>query len=146
MNSKAIGMPRRASLPLRAAVMALAACIGALLVAEPGSAKEINLARKAKSGVETRVAFSSHWDTKTCKALPMTVTISKQPSHGTASIKPGVETLPQSTPGSGPTGCAGAKIDSNQIMYKSNAGFRGSDVMGYHTTAGIDATITITVE
>ncbi len=143
---KAIRRSRRASLRRQVAIITLASCAGMLLVADPAPAKEIKLARTVKSGVETRVAFSSHWDTKTCKALPMTVTISKQPSHGTASISPGVQTLPQSTPGSGPTGCAGAKIDSNQIMYKSNAGFHGTDVMGYHTNTGIDATITVTVE
>jgi hypothetical protein len=143
---KAIGPSCRASLRRQAAAIVLAACAGALLVAGPASAKEIKLARTVKSGVDTRVAFSSHWDTHTCKALPMTVTISKQPSHGAASIIPGVQTMPQSTPGSGATGCAGAKIDSNQIMYKSADGFRGTDVMGYRTDTGIDATVTITVE
>jgi hypothetical protein len=143
-HMKAIGMFCRTGLPLRTAAAALAA--STLLVAGPASAKEINLARTVKSGVDTRVAFSGRWDTHTCKALPMSVTISKQPSHGTASIVPGVQTMPQSTPGSGPTACAGAKIDSNQIMYKSNGGFHGADLMGYHTDTGIDATITITVE
>ena len=75
------------------------------------------------------------------------MTISKQPEHGTASIKPAEETLPQSTPGSGATGpCAGKKVQASAIMYRSNPGFRGTDTLGYHTEAGIDATITVTVE
>ena len=110
-------------------------------------AKDIKLTRTAKSGVETRLAFSAHWDTKTCNSLPNKVTISKQPEHGTASIIPAEETLPQSTPGSGGMGpCAGKKVQASAIMYRSNPGFKGTDTLGYHTEAGIDATIIVTVE
>ena len=142
---QAIGKSSRADMRRRAAILMIATLAGTLLVA-PAFAKEIKLNRTVKSGVETRLAFSGHWDTKTCKALPATVTISRQPSNGKAFITPGVQTLPQSTPGSGPTNCAGAKVDSNQIMYRSNDGFHGTDVVGYHNDAGIDATVTITVE
>lgn len=110
-------------------------------------AKDTYLTRTAKSGVETRVAYSAHWDTTTCNSLPNRVTISKRPEHGTVSIKPAVETLPQSTPGSGATGpCAGKKVQASAIMYRSNPGFKGVDTLGYHTETGIDATITVTVE
>src|ERR1700722_18895621 len=125
----------------RAAIMMLATLVGALL-AVPAAAKDIKLTRTVKSGVETRLAFSGRWDNQTCKALPATVTISRQPSNGKAFIVPGVQTLPPSTPGSGPNSCAGAKVDSNQIMYRSNDGFHGTDVVGYHNDAGIDATVT----
>ncbi|HEY4922492.1 MAG TPA: hypothetical protein VII40_20495 [Xanthobacteraceae bacterium] len=127
-------------------ILTLAASAGALLIAGAAIAKDITLARTVKSGVETRLAFSSSWDPHTCTATPSTVTISRQPSHGTASVVPGVQTLPQATPGSGATGCEGHKVDSHQVMYKSNPGFKGTDVVGYHNDHGIDATITITVE
>ena len=118
-----------------------------LLACGIAAAKEIKLTRTAKSGVETRLAYSAHWDNKTCNSLPNKVTISKQPEHGTASIKPAEETLPQSTPGSGATGpCAGKKIQASAIMYRSNPGFKGIDTLGYHSDAGIDAAITVTVE
>lgn len=125
----------------------LAALAGALLTCSVVAAKEIKLTRTAKSGVETRLAYSAHWDTKTCNSLPNKVTISKQPAHGTASIKPAEETLPQSTPGSGGTGpCAGKKVQASAVMYRSNPGFKGTDTLGYHSEAGIDAVITVTVE
>jgi hypothetical protein len=125
----------------------IAAAAIVLLALSATAAKEIKLTRTAKSGVETRLAYSAHWDTKTCNSLPNKVTISKQPEHGTASIKPGEETLPQSTPGSGATGpCAGKKVQASAIMYRSTPGFKGTDTLGYHTEAGIDAVITVTVE
>ena len=118
-----------------------------LLACGTAAAREIKLNRTAKSGVETGLADSAHWDAKTCASLPNKVTISKQPAHGTASIKLTEQTLPQSTPGSGGTGaCAGKKVQGSTIMYRSNPGFKGTDTLGYHTEAGIDATITVTVE
>lgn len=125
----------------------VAAVVIGLLVYGSAAAKEIKLTRTAKSGVETRLAYSAHWDAKTCNALPNKVTISKQPQHGTASIKPAEQTLPQATPGSGATGpCDGKTVAASAIMYRSNPGFKGIDTLGYHTEAGIDATITVTVE
>jgi hypothetical protein len=127
----------------RISLMALA--IG-LLACSAGAAKDIKLKRTAKSGVETQLAYSAQWD-KNCNSLPNKVTISKQPEHGTASIKPAEQTLPKSTPGSGGTGsCDGKKVQASAIMYRSNPGFKGTDTLGYHAEAGIDATITITVE
>ena len=128
------------------ALRTLMLAAGALLVGGAAVAKDINLARTVKSGVETRLAFSGSWDRHTCAAIPSTVTISRQPANGTASVVPGVQTLPQATPGSGATGCEGRKVDSHQVMYKSNPGFKGTDVVGYHNDNGIDAIVTITVE
>lgn len=142
---EAIGKAGRAGMPRRAAIAMLATLAATVLVA-PASAKDLKLNRTVKSGVETRIAYSGAWDSH-CKMRPSTVTISRQPSNGKAFITPGVQTLPPSTPGSGATSCAGAKVDSNQIMYRSNDGFHGTDVVGYRNdTAGIDATVTIKVE
>lgn len=125
----------------------VAVLVIALLACGIAAAKELKLKRTAKSGVETRLAYSAHWDNKTCNSLPNKVTISKQPEHGTASIKPAEQTLPQATPGSGATGpCAGKTVAASAIMYRSNPGFKGIDTLGYRTEAGIDATITVTVE
>jgi hypothetical protein len=133
--------------PYRPSVRSITLAVGsaALLAAGGALAKDINIARTVKSGVETRLAFSGAWDRR-CAAIPTNVTISRQPGHGTASVVPGVQTLPQATPGSGATGCEGHKIDSHQIMYKSNPGFKGTDTVGYHSDNGIDATVTVTVE
>jgi hypothetical protein len=127
--------------------MTLATIAGScLFAAGAASAKEIKLSRTVKSGVETRLANSSRWD-RDCHAIPATVTISKPPMHGTASVKPGEETLPASTPGSGPTGnCGGKKIATHMIMYRSNDGYRGDDMVVYHNDGGIDGTIMIKVE
>jgi hypothetical protein len=124
----------------------IAAVVIGLFGCGTAAAKELKLTRTAKSGVETLLAYSGHWD-RNCNSLPNKVTIAKQPQHGTASIKPAEETLPQSTPGSGATGsCAGKKVQTNAIMYRSNPGFKGTDTLGYHSESGIDATITVTVE
>jgi hypothetical protein len=124
-----------------------AGAIVVLLACSAVAAKDIKLKRTVKSGVETRLAYSANWDTKTCNSLPDKVTISKQPEHGTATIKPAEQTLPQRTPGSGGTGqCAGQKIQASAIMYRSNPGFRGTDTLGYHSESGIDAAITVTIE
>ena len=127
-------------------MLALAASASASVIVGAAVAQDIKLARTVKSGVETRLAFSGTWDRHTCAAIPSVVTISRQPSNGTASVAPGEQTPPLSTPGSGTTGCEGRKVDSHQVMYRSNPGFKGTDVVGYHNDHGIDATITITVE
>jgi hypothetical protein len=55
------------------------------------------------------------------------------PSNGTISVASGVtSTIPASTPASGSTGaCAGKNITGNQVKYKSNAGFKGTDSVAY---------------
>ena len=48
----------------------IAAVVIVLLACGSAAAKELKLTRTAKSGVETRLAYSAHWDTKTCNRCP----------------------------------------------------------------------------
>ena len=100
----------------------------------PSSAEALNLTRSAVSGVDSPIAYARAWDDN-CNALPVEVTITKNPMNGTISILQGVtSTIPASTPASGSTGpCAGKTlIGGNEIRYKSKAGFRGTDSVSYN--------------
>jgi hypothetical protein len=118
---------------------------GAAVAAE----KTMNLSRNAKSGADSRLAYSGRWD-RNCNALPVKITFTRQPENGTAWSVEADEVLPASTPGSGDTGqCAGKTITSKRIMYRSKPGFRGSDTVSYDSDGNgtvIRTTISVTVQ
>src|ERR1700730_6511310 len=102
---------------------AAVACIGMAV------ARDLKLTRDAKSGVDSRIAYERAWD-RDCKALPVTVRITQQPKNGTVSVVQGTSTIPAGTPRSGRTDdCAGKTVAGNEVMYRSNAGFRGTDTV-----------------
>src|SRR5712692_2831854 len=122
-NSRLIGDHLRRRFIGFVCSIASVACIGM------AAAKDLTLTRDAKSGVDSRIAYERAWD-RDCKALPVTVTITQQPKNGTVSVVQGTSTIPASTPGSGSTGgCAGKTVTGNEIVYRSNAGFRGTDTV-----------------
>jgi hypothetical protein len=94
--------------------------------------KDLNLTRPAESGVDSLISQERSWD-RNCNALPVTVSITKNPVNGAISVVPGVtSTIPNSTPRSGSTGaCAGKTVTGNEIRYKSNPGFHGTDTVSY---------------
>ena len=118
---------------------------GAAVAAE----KTMNLSRNAKSGADSRLAYSGRWD-RNCNALPVKITFTRQPENGTAWSVEADEVLPASTPGSGDTGqCAGKTITSKRIMYRSKPGFRGGDTVGYDSDGNgtiLHTTINVTVQ
>jgi len=115
----------------------------------PGKERNMNLARTAKPGADSLLAYSGRWDPN-CNSLPVTVTITRKPRNGTVSVLDAEQVLPASTPGSGNTGqCAGKTIKSKKIMYFSNPDFRGSDSVGYDSEGAgtiLHTTIAITVQ
>jgi hypothetical protein len=124
--------------------IASVACMGMAV------AKDLKLTRDAKSGVDSRIAYERAWD-RDCKAVPVTVAITQQPKNGTVSVVQGTSTIPTSTPRSGGTdNCAGKTVAGNEIMYRSNAGFRGTDTVVYdavRNNVGVGTTtITINVK
>jgi hypothetical protein len=131
-------------------IIAVAGLATALAMANSALAAEktMNLARKAKSGVDSGLAYAGRWD-RNCNGQPVTVSITRQPANGTVSVIDADETLPASTPASGGTGqCAGKTITSKKIIYRSAPGFRGSDTVGYESEGGgtiIHTTIAVTV-
>lgn len=98
------------------------------------AAKDLTLTRNAESGVDSRIAYERAWD-RDCKALPTTVTVTQPPKNGTISVVQGTSTIPASTPNSGSTeNCAGKSVAGNEVHYKSNAGFHGTDTVTYSVT------------
>jgi hypothetical protein len=124
---------------------AILAALGSALAAE----KTMNLSRNAKSGTDSRLAYSSRWD-RNCNSQPVKITFTRQPENGTAWSVEADEVLPPSTPGSGDTGkCAGKSVNGKKIMYRSKPGFHGSDTVGYDSDGNgtiIHTTIAVTVE
>ena len=121
---------------MRMPIVALVPLISALSWIEQGFAESLNLTRSAKSGLESLIVEERLWD-RNCNALPVTVTITKIPANGAISVKPEVRsTIPASTPAQGSTGaCAGKQVTGNEIWYKSNPGFRGTDSVSYNVSS-----------
>lgn len=95
------------------------------------AAKDLTLTRNAQSGVDSRIAYERYWD-RDCKALPTAVTVMQPPKNGTVTVVQGTSTIPASTPNGGDTGaCAGKTVAGNEVHYKSNAGFVGTDSVTY---------------
>jgi hypothetical protein len=88
------------------------------------------LTRSVESGVETNITHHASWDSG-CNPRQITVTITRAPDAGTALVKDGSDRIPE-RPAFGTAGaCAGRAIAGKHISYRSNAGFRGSDVVAY---------------
>jgi hypothetical protein len=118
--------------------MILVALLGTVMAAGGiGSAvaRDLTLTRKAQSGVETRIAYERAWN-RDCQALPTTVTVTQAPKNGAISVVQGTSTVPPSTPNSGETAdnCVGKTVAGNEVHYKSNAGFHGTDSVTYSVT------------
>ena len=64
-------------------VVAIIGWTAALAVAASAAEKTMNLSRNAKSGVDSRLAYSGRWD-RNCKTLPVKITFTRQPANGTA--------------------------------------------------------------
>jgi len=98
------------------------------------AARDLQLTRDATSGVDSRIAYERAWD-RNCKALPTSVSVMQQPKNGTISVVEGTSTIPASTPNSGSSGdCVGKTVTGNEVHYKSNAEFHGTDSVTYSVT------------
>jgi TIR domain-containing protein len=119
----------------------------AVLLAD-AAVKDIQLTRSAVSGVASGIAFAGRWD-RNCQALPSSVTIVRPPANGAVAVIRADEIIPASTPASGDTGlCSGKTVPANEIMYRSNPGFHGTDTVAYFSLGGslvVSTTVTINV-
>jgi hypothetical protein len=122
---------------MRTLAVSLACLIASLMGVASAGAQELKLTRSAGSGVDTAIAHERTWD-RNCNALPVTVSITKNPVNGTVAVAPGItSTLPANTPASGSTGtCAGKTITGSTIRYKSKSGFHGTDSVSYDVAIG----------
>jgi hypothetical protein len=122
---------------MRTRAVVLGCLIALLMGAALTSAQELTLTRSAESGADTRIAHERAWD-RSCNALAVTVSITKNPVNGTVAVVPGItSTLPANTPAAGNTGtCAGKTITGIAIRYKSKSGFHGTDSVSYKVASG----------
>ena len=115
--------------------------------AAPAAPTGQTLTRTVDSGSESVVARSTFWNSE-CNPRPVTVTIKQQPANGNASVREGLNTVPEN-PRFGTAGsCVGKQIMGKQIVYRSKADFRGTDVVVYESASdkGERSLITVTIE
>src|SRR5665647_1721809 len=87
-------MPVATGAEMRTRTVSLACLIASLLGVALACAQELTLTRSAESGVDTRIAHERAWD-RSCNALAVTVSITKNPVNGTVAVAPGItSTLP----------------------------------------------------
>jgi hypothetical protein len=116
---------------MRSTFIAVAVAASVLCARHALAQEELKLTRTATSGADSLLAYERAWD-KNCHALATKITITKKPAHGTISITTGSSTIPDSVPRTGSTGaCAGRTISGNQVMYKSEPEFHGTDSVSY---------------
>ena len=130
------------------AICILAAAIASpafVLIASDARAQEIRLTRPVQSGIESLLVDERSWDAK-CKPLGASITITNPPINGKVTVAPGVSVVPISTQPGSAGRCAGKSISGNQILYKSNTGFRGIDTLAYEIRHGKSTSITINVK
>ena len=132
-------------------IIVIAGLAAVLATASGTSAEEktMNLSRNAKSGADSLLAYAGRWD-RNCNELPIRINFTRQPAQGMVWSVEADRVIPATTPAMGATGqCAGKTVKSKKIMYRSAAGFRGSDTVGYDSEGGgtiIHTTITVTVQ
>ena len=131
---------------MRMTAASIGVLIASLLWIGPASAQALDLTRSVEPGVEAVIAQERAWD-RNCNTRPVTVTITKNPSNGTVSVATGVASkIPENTPASGNTGaCAGKPVTGNQVKYKSNPNFHGTDSVSYTVSNQPDRPRTITI-
>lgn len=116
-----------------------AACTIIVLVASSVGvcqAQDLTLTRAAQSGVARLLGYERSWD-GSCQAVATQVTITAQPAHGSVSVVVGESVIPATTPRGGSTGsCAGQPIVGKQVMYRSEAGYRGTDHVSWSVVYG----------
>jgi hypothetical protein len=98
--------------------------------ATPGSSLGETVTRAVDSGSESVIARASFFNGE-CGARPVTVTITQPPARGTASIRDGLNTVPERARFGTSGSCAGRQVMGKQIVYRSDPGFRGGDLLVY---------------
>jgi len=134
---------------MRSFAASVACLTASLLCVQAALAKDLVLTRHAVSGVDSGISKERSWD-RHCNPVSVTVTVTKNPTHGQITVLAGVKsTIPESTLRSGSAGaCAGKPATGNEIRYKSNPGFHGTDSVSYNVVNGArpPQATTITIE
>ena len=119
------------------AALLLGGATGPLLVADAAFAKELaptspgTVRRTVDCGAELVLSRPTFWNSA-CNARGVTVTVTQPPANGTVSVTERLNTAPVH-PKFGTAGrCGGMQIMGKQVVYRSDPGFHGSDVVVYH--------------
>ena len=126
----------------------LAALVLGSAVTGPALAQDLRVTRSVESGVPSVVAHERSWD-RDCRTLPVSVTVTRAPAHGTVTMEHASSVIPASTPRMGSTGrCAGKPVTGEQIAYRAHPGFRGTDTLAYSVAygGGRSGSTTITID
>src|SRR5271155_2829618 len=131
----------------------LGAVTGSLLVADAALARELaptsfgtdartvdsgaekqtsfrKVARTVDSGADLVLSRPTFWNSA-CDARGVTVTVTQPPANGTVSVTEGLNTANPHPRFGTAGGCGGMQIMGKQVVYRSNPGFHGSDVVVY---------------
>jgi len=131
-----------------AAVWLLGGATAPLLIAGPALAEDPpgTVRRTVDSGAELVLSRPTFWNSA-CHARGITVTVTQPPANGTVSVTEGLNRAPEN-PRFGTAGrCGGMQIMGKQVVYRSQPGFHGSDVVIYHYISdwGEKATATVII-
>jgi hypothetical protein len=116
-------------------VKAIAAGIGLALAlgSADGSAKSMEVARNrraAESGKDTVIGIGARWD-KACRSTGVPqVWLDEPPAHGFVCIRAGL-VRPRNLLFGNAGQCLMKDIDGVQVVYRSQAGFAGSEALRY---------------
>jgi len=116
------------------------------LYAAPVHAEPIMRTLMVDSGTESVVGRSTFWNGE-CQPRSVTVTITKKPENGDASIRDGLNLVVANPRFGTAAKCVGKEVMGKQIVYRSKAGFRGVDVLNYESVSdkGEKTAVTVTI-
>jgi hypothetical protein len=134
------------------AALLLGGPTGPLLVADAAFAKDPAypnpVRRTVDSWAELVLSRPTFWNSA-CHALGVTVTVTQPPANGTVSVTEGLNAANPHPRFGTAGGCGGMQIMGKQVVYRSNPGFQGTDVLVYHYVSEwgnrAEATVIITV-
>ena len=106
-------------------VLGLGACLlaGCMNVASLGANQ---IAKSTKANAEVELAHWAYWDDN-CEGEPFDVAILTPPANGRTEIRDSVYAIPTKTSSGALTGCVDKIVESKQVFYIPNEGFKGED-------------------
>jgi len=114
------------------AALLLSGATAPLFVADAALAEDPpgTVTRTVESGAELVLSRPTFWNSA-CNARGVTVSVIQPPANGTVSVTEGLNVAPRN-PKFGTAGrCGGLQIMGKQVVYRSEPGFHGSDVVVY---------------
>ena len=107
------------------AILGMCACLlgGCMNVASLGANQ---IAKSTKANAEVELAHWAYWDDN-CEGEAFDVAILTPPKNGRTEIRDSVYAIPSKTSSGALTGCVDKIVESKQVFYIPNEGFKGED-------------------